>query len=382
MYVAIYLFEGIPSEGNPVDETAAETLAREIGSRVALRWSGVVEPRPDPFEAHGVRPLSEHLAAWKESLEADGAGSKHVELFTLRARRVVALLMGARLNEIEPARNATRPAIALAAATLSRSVEPAKLCHLVPEAVKKALSVLKDNGRSLQTCNHHRTAIRAFGKWCKKTERTRSNPLVDVKGYNAERDRRHDRRTVSLDELRRLIRVANEGPDVLGMTGPARAMCYRLAVATGLRYSEIAVITPESIDLRAPAVNVEARDTKNGKPARIPLPIELAADLGRFMATLDEGMPIFPLPEEKGAKMLRADLEAAGIAYRDGAGRFFDFHSLRCETATLADAAGVSPRVVQRLMRHSSLELTGRYTRPRDEDVEAAASMLPSLKPE
>ncbi len=60
----------------------------------------------------------------------------------------------------------------------------------------------------------------------------------------------------------------------------------------------------------------------------------------------------------------------------------FDFHSLRCQCATLADAAGVSPRVVQRMMRHSTLELTGRYTRPRAVDIEAATSMLPSLKPE
>ena len=79
--------------------------------------------------------------------------------------------------------------------------------------------------------------------------------------------------------------------------------------------------------------------------------------------------------------MLRVDLKAAGIPYETASG-FFDFHSLRCETATLADAAGVSPRVVQRLMRHSTLELTGRYTRPRAVDIDAAASMLPSLKPE
>jgi hypothetical protein len=75
------------------------------------------------------------------------------------------------------------------------------------------------------------------------------------------------------------------------------------------------------------------------------------------------------------------DLEAAGIPYKYASGLVFDFHALRCEMATLADAAGVSPRVVQRLMRHSSLELTGRDTRPRTVDVEAAASMLPSLKP-
>ena len=74
--------------------------------------------------------------------------------------------------------------------------------------------------------------------------------------------------------------------------------------------------------------------------------------------------------------------EDAGIPYCDASGLFFDFHSLRCQTATLADAAGVSPRVVQKLMRHSSLELTGRYTRPRTVDIEAAAGMLPTLKPE
>ena len=60
--------------------------------------------------------------------------------------------------------------------------------------------------------------------------------------------------------------------------------------------------------------------------------------------------------------MVRQDLKAAGIPYRDAAGRVFDFHSLRCQMATLADAAGISPRVVQRLMRHSKLEMTGRYT--------------------
>ena len=34
----------------------------------------------------------------------------------------------------------------------------------------------------------------------------------------------------------------------MGMTGQARAICYRLAVATGLRYAEIGSITPESFD--------------------------------------------------------------------------------------------------------------------------------------
>src|SRR5262249_27531226 len=104
-------------------------------------------------------------------------------------------------------------------------------------------------------------------------------------------------------------------------------------------------------------------------------------DLAAYVATREPGTPTFPLPDRE-VKMLRPDLDAAGIEYQDASGLFFDFHALRCQTATLADAAGVSPRVVQKMMRHSTLELTGRYTKPRAVDIETATSMLPSLKPE
>ena len=56
--------------------------------------------------------------------------------------------------------------------------------------------------------------------------------------------------------------------------------------------------------------------------------------------------------------MLRPDLERAGIPFRDAGGLVFDFHALRCQCATLADAAGVTPRVVQKLMRHSDIRTT------------------------
>jgi hypothetical protein len=55
--------------------------------------------------------------------------------------------------------------------------------------------------------------------------------------------------------------------------------------------------------------------------------------------------------------------------------------SLRCQCATPADQAGVSPRVVQRLTGHASLDMTNRYTRPRMHGMEGAAAALPSLRP-
>ena len=229
------------------------------------------------------------------------------------------------------------------------------MVDLTTERVQEAIATLRDSGRSLQTCNHYRACIRAFGRWAWKNGRLRDAPLLNLDGFNAKEDRRHDRRTISLEELLRLVSVAERGPDYQNVTGPMRALCYRLAVATGLRYSEIASILPESFDWKAPSVTVAAAYTKNGQTATLPLPDDLADDLAAYVAPLNSMTPIFPLPA-KGVDMLKPDLEAAGIAYMDASGLFFDFHSLRCQTATLADAAGVSPRVVQRLMRHSTLE--------------------------
>jgi integrase len=363
------------------DKRETERMAATAEIEQARIKARLVDPRELAYRDHGDKPLAYHLADWTKALEAKGSSSKHVELFAGRARRVVAILMGAKLREIEPPKIAKRAALPSFELALSNAVATARRADLTAERVQGALATLKADGRSLATCNHHRAAIKAFSKWCYDTHRAREDSLRGVTGFNAKEDRRHDRRTVSLAELLKLIEVAQNGPTFMGMTGPARALSYRLAVATGLRYKEIGFILPESFDWEAPSVTIAACYTKNGDPATLPLPAELVEDLAAYVAPLNPKMPIFPLPLEKGAKMLRRDLQAAGIPYRDNGGLVFDFHSLRCEMATLADAAGVSPRVVQKMMRHSSLELTGRYTRPRAVDIEYGARMLPSLKP-
>jgi hypothetical protein len=62
-------------------------------------------------------------------------------------------------------------------------------------------------------------------------------------------------------------------------------------------------------------VTVGAAYTKNGKPATLPLP----ADLARLVETIPAVAPVFPLPD-KGAAMLKTELAAAGILYRDASG--------------------------------------------------------------
>jgi hypothetical protein len=108
----------------------------------------------------------------------------------------------------------------------------------------------------------------------------------------------------------------------------------------------------------------------------------LAEDLSRYVQVIPNGQGLFPLGKRQGAEMLRHDLKPAGTPYRDAAGLVFDFHSLRCETATLLGASGVSPRLVQRIMRHSDEKLTNRYIRPRIAEIEAAAGKIPDLRPQ
>jgi integrase len=98
-----------------------------------------------------------------------------------------------------------------------------------------ALKSLISGELGLATAGHYRTAIRAFSRWAWKFGRISFDPLADVIGCNAKEDPRHDRRAIDLDGLRRLIQAAHKGPEHLGLPGPARALTYRLAVATGLR---------------------------------------------------------------------------------------------------------------------------------------------------
>jgi len=45
---------------------------------------------------------------------------------------------------------------------------------------------------------------------------------------NVKIDRRHDRRALTNQEMANLLRVTNQSPFRFGMTGPERAMLYKL----------------------------------------------------------------------------------------------------------------------------------------------------------
>jgi integrase len=199
---------------------------------------------------------------------------------------------GAALYEIEPADNAKHAEMKSIADRLDEIVKSATLSDLDAESVQRVLKTLKDHGRSNATANHHRQAIRAFTRWCAGPgKRLRDDPLRDVAGYNVEKDIRHERRTVSEAELLSIISAAQNGPVVMGMTGPQRALAYKTAALTGLRYGvqpgeprkELAYLRPESFDWEARTINVPAGFTKNGQSATLDVPVDLMAELRPYV---------------------------------------------------------------------------------------------------
>jgi integrase len=75
--------------------------------------------------------------------------------------------------------------------------------------------------------------------------------MLGVTGFNSREDVRHERRVLSEAELVRLIQAAENGRVLYHMSGPMRAMAYRLAVGTGFRANEIRTLSPESFRLDA-----------------------------------------------------------------------------------------------------------------------------------
>ena len=305
---------------NPRNSSSAicsPLVARESTVRIVL--NGLLFVTYMGERAHESRPLADHISDWQADLIAKGFTAKHAEHTSNRARRLVALMLGSDAALLDHRRLAPSDRGDVAR-KIAAAIAQARLSDLTRQKVQDAIAQFQGAGSSLQTCNHYRAAIRAFSKWCYDTDRTRDDSLHGVKGFNAREDRRHDRRTISLEELRLLTEATQRGQEIVGMTGPARALCYRLAVATGLRYAEISSITTGSFDWKAPSVTVAACYTKNGHTATLPLQDDLVGDLASFVAELPPGSVVFPVPTGKGAKMLRYDLKAAGIPYRDESG--------------------------------------------------------------
>ncbi|MCC7507958.1 MAG: tyrosine-type recombinase/integrase [Planctomycetes bacterium] len=325
-----------------------ESMPAKVRDRLTL--FGVLDKR----RQHAAKAIADHLDDYKAELIAKGASGNWANL---KYTRTLAVLMEAGCKSLSAFNEGD---VLLAADRLRQSRQ------------------LSD-----ATYNHHLSACKQFSKWLVRSKRMDADPLLGMKGRNAKANRVHQRRALTPEECRALLGSTEARGDNYGMTGPGRALLYRLALETGLRANELRTLTRSAFQLvgKQPSVTVAARHAKNRKAATLPLRPVMASLLASHVANMLPSAPVFPaMPQSNHtAEMLKADLAAAGIKY-EVEGQFADFHALRHTFITNLARAGVMPNVAKELARHSTITLTmDYYTHTSLGDHAAAAAKLPDL---
>jgi integrase/recombinase XerC len=419
------------------DKTAAAQMLADLVKKAELGKAGIT----DPYEAHRKRPLLctrcrcreetdagepcdcpdlPHLADFAAALRAKGDTPKHVQLTLSRLRAALDGMEAVWLADLDAGKAGEwlttfradhQPEELPEGQELFKLAEVAALLGVKPAAVSKAVqrnqlaatgkgkkrrfprATVQDlvdraaRGASAETVNHHARALRAFGRWL-AGKRCPSNPFDRLALLNVATDRRHDRRELAADEMRRLLAVTEASTRAFrGLTGLDRAALYLTACGTGFRVRALAGLTPSDFDLTTdlPAVHLPARLAKNKKGKVQPLAGDVAEALRAYLDGRPEGSPVWPGTwKEDAAEMLRADLADAGIPYAvegpDGP-LYADFHALRHTYLTLGGRAGIDLRTLQELAGHSNPNLTVRYSHRRLHDLAGAVEKLPSILP-
>jgi len=407
------------------DKEAARALLVERVRQAARRQAG----QEDPFEAHRNKDLVcpkcksmgkrydrhkrkhlpcevcgpnvndddknkiPHLSAYRRFLEGKNDGPEHI---ATTVRRVRAILEGCKFRRLD---------------------------KISAQRVHDFLTNLRAAGTGVQTSNYYLTAIKGFCQWLVKDRRAGDNPLAHLERLNAETDIRVERRSLSPEEFARLVKAARGSEEMArGLSGPDRAMLYTVAAYTGLRASELASLGPQSLTLQGdpPSIELQAAYSKRKRRDLQPMAHWLAEELAAWLAGKTASKrpatvrlrPSGPraAPERlwprtgwyrKAAKILRADLKRARdawigdattpeertereasyvLAYRDEAGRVFDFHALRHQYISALAAAGVHPKTAQQRARHSTINPTmNRYTHLAVADIAGDLERLPRM---
>ncbi len=417
------------------DESAARAVLGELEKRAEKVRSGIISKSEDAMTVHQHTILTDHLGQYVSSLQATGRAPAYVAETKRMIQRLIDELSLRHLRDIqanavehwlaqktkaEPNKSAmsarTRNSYLIAMRgfcnwCVERDRLPFNPLVRISQADEKVDR--RRQRRALTEAELSRLLIVArlrplaeFGReTIKKATEAASTP---------EKRRRATwtRKPLTFDELTSAVERAHErlqdNPEFIArqeQLGIERALAYKLAVTTGLRRGELASLTVGQLEIDSdfPHVRLKAADEKNRQGNSIPLRRDVADELRKWVANLqtvssnDRREGIIAMrgvrkPETLPAstrllnvpkafcKILDRDLQAAGIPKCDDRGRTIDVHALRHTFGTNLSKAGVSPRVAQAAMRHSSIDMTMNvYTDPRLLDVQGAIESLPTM---
>ncbi len=327
------------AEGKRIQENSFKTRdeaairLRDAKREVNEERAGIRTPRIKQNE----KPLAEHLDDFQKSLEDREISPTQVKLVIGRLGRAFDSLGFLLLSDLNA------------------------------NDFQAYLASLRKKGRSQQTCKHLVRHIKQFAKFLLDDERIETEPFRKLRPPKVS-ELRHRRRALTPDECTKLLKAVRECSSAYGLSGPDQEVLFRVAHNTGFRASELSrlVVANLHLDCKHPHISLSASDTKNRDESRIPLrDPELVQFLKSWIVGKSRNAKLWPgnwAKSKGGGKMIQQALKTAKIPYEVD-GRKVDFHALRYTFITNLIKAGETPAYVQRLARHSDINLTFRvYT--------------------
>lgn len=314
----------------------ALAVLKALTDRAEKVRSGIITTTEDAIADHLQSPIGEHVEAYLSHHRTRGSSPTHLEGIKIRLDRLVREVPFARLGDIQS------------------------------EAVSRWLAARLSEDMAPRTRNSYLEVLKAFCNWCVQSERLASNPLAKLRKADEQTDRRIVRRSMTEEELRRLLYVttwrplAEFGRDVvakdpserkakrdtwtlaplsfdalpaaidrareslkdnpafiteLERRGRQRALVYKTLVLTGLRRGELASVTVGDIHLdeAVPYATLQAASAKNRQATEIPLRDDLVADLRAWLADKLEALNEASAPFSGRLEALPLDTELLDV---------------------------------------------------------------------
>ena len=240
------------------------------------------------------------------------------------------------------------------------------------EQVTQYLAELDANGIAASSSARKLSAIRQFHKFLAADGVRTDDPTRIIASPKA---RRSLPKVLSIEEIGRLLQLAESEVEREGATDAQRAMSHRLYLllellyATGMRVTELVSLKRTQVMRDASFLTIRG---KGSKERIVPLTDRARDAVKAYLETLEAGSPwLFPANGETGylSRQVFAR-ELKGLAARAGIGAArISPHVLRHAFASHLLAGGADLRVVQTLLGHSDISTTQIYTHVLDEKL-------------
>ena len=335
------------------DKQASLALGERLEQEAAHRVEGLT----NPTDEHRRRPVLEHLDDFMTGL---GTGERNDRYVLQVKSRILRIIEGTEVQLLQ---------------------------DMDPVRIVKFLSSLRVKGRSLSgvTRNEYIVSIKCFTSWAVRSRRMDYDPLATLKRIGRKAIKpKHPRRALTMAEIGRLLEAATRRPllevqtvrtgknkgkpvakvskevrDKMIRLGQERRVAYLLAYWTGLRRSEIAKLQWQDIDLDVapPRIRLRAETTKSNR-ADVQVIHPQLAEMLREWSLKRAGKNRSVVSSVPCMKVMKADLQLAGIEYGNEQIGYADLHAQRMSLSTSMAVHRLSPRVRQAHMRHTDPRLT------------------------